>query len=87
MEEKKIKDIALNIAQTVNKEFSENALLPKWNSYSAVSKFKSIKRAIRRGHVDLLFGVVYPNKPFNNRRLTNGRSHNQLKKRLYEQLK
>lgn len=87
MEEKNIKDAALDIAQTINKEFSKDSILPKWPNYSAVSKFKSVRRAIRRGHVDLVFGIIYPNRPFNNRKLTEGRYHNQLKKKIYGQLK
>lgn len=87
MEEKNIKDAALDIVQTINKEFSEDYILPRWPNYSAVSKFKSVRRAIRRGHVDLIFGIVYPNRPFNNRKPTMGRSHNQLKKRIYGQLR
>ncbi len=87
MEEKNIKDVALDIAKGVNKNFSEENTLPKWPSYSAVSKFRSVRRAIRRGHVDLMFGIVYPNRPFNNRKPTMGRSHNQLKKRIYGQIR
>lgn len=87
MEEKNIKDAALDIVQTANKEFSENSILPRWPNYSAVSKFKSVRRAIRRGHVDLMFGIVYPNRPFNNRKPTSGRTHNQLKKRIYGQIR
>lgn len=87
MEEKNIKDTALDIATAINQGFSEHSLLPKWPTYTAVSKFKSVRRAIRRGHVDLMFGIVYPNRPFNNRKPTMGRSHNQLKKRVYEQIR
>lgn len=87
MEEKNIKDATLDIAREVNKNFSEENTLPKWPFYSAVSKFRSVRRAIRRGHVDLMFGIVYPNRPFNNRKPTMGRSHNQLKKRIYGQIR
>ena len=87
MEEKNIKDAALEVAQTINKEFNENSTLPKWHNYSAVSKFKSVRRAVRRGHVDLIFGVIYPNRPFNNRRPTSGRYHNQLKRKIHGQLR
>lgn len=87
MEEKNIKDVALDIAKEVTKNFSEENTLPKWPSYSAVSKFKSVRRAIRRRHVNLMFGIVYPNRPFNNRKPTMGRSHNQLKKRIYGQIR
>lgn len=83
MEEKNIKDTALDIVQTINKEFSENSILPRWPNYSAVSKFKSVRRAIRRGHIDIVFGIIYPNRPFNNRKPTGGRAHNQLKRKIY----
>lgn len=82
MEEKNIESITSD--KQINKEFSKDNLLPKWPSYSAVSKFRSVRRAIRRGHINLIFGIVYPDRPFNNRKPTIGRSHNQLKKRIYE---
>ena len=87
MEEKNIKDTALDIAKEINKNFDEENALPRWPNYSAVSKFKSVRRAIRRGHVDLVFGIVYPDRHFNNRKPTMGRSHNQLKKRIYGQIR
>lgn len=31
--------------------------------YSGVKRFKSIRRAIRRGHVSV-HGSIYPNRPF-----------------------
>lgn len=86
MEEKIIKDKAIDIAENISKDF-DKSVLPKWNNYSAVSKFKSVRRAIRRGHVNLYFGIAYPNRPFNNRKPTLGRSSNELKKKLYEQCK
>ena len=86
MEEKNIKDTALDIATAINQGFSEHSLLPKWPTYTAVSKFKSVRRAIKRGHVDLFFGIVYPRRPYNNRKPTAGRAHNELKKRIYGQL-
>lgn len=87
MEEDNIKDTALNIVKSINENFNEDFTLPRWNNYSAVSKFKSVRRAIRRGHVDLVFGAVYPNRPFNNRKPTTGRTHNQLKKKIYGRIK
>lgn len=67
--------------------FYEHNVLPEWSNYSAVSKFKSVRRAIRRGHVDLIFGFIYPSRPFNNRKPTLGRHHNQTKKDLYDKFK
>lgn len=85
--EEKVKETALDIVQTINKSFAEDSVLPRWPNYNAVSKFKSVRRAIKRGHVDLFFGIVYPRRPFNNRRPTLDRAHNELKKRIYGQLK
>lgn len=51
-------------------------------TYEAVSKFKSVKRAIRRGHVSP-YGVIYPKRPFSN---TNTKE-NRIKRQIYEQLK
>lgn len=87
MEEKNIKDTAKDIAYEINNNFIEDGTIPKFINYSAVSKFKSVRRAIRRGHVDLISGVIYPDRPFNNRKPTRGREHNQLKKSIYDRLK
>lgn len=53
--------------------------------YNGVKKFKSIRRAIRRGHVSI-FGEVYPKRPFKNISRPKG-SVTYNKKRIYEQLK
>ncbi len=87
MEERSIKDIVVEMAKGVNSNFNDGNLLPIWPSYAAVSKFKSVRRAIRRGHVDLFSGVIYPNRPFNNKKVTRGRKYNELKKSIYGQLK
>lgn len=54
-------------------------------TYEAVSKFKSVRRAIRRGHVSL-DGFIYPKRPFNNAKHGKN-SLNERKKMIYEQLK
>lgn len=51
-------------------------------TYEAVSKFKSVRRAIRRGHVSP-DGFIYPKRPFGN---TNTKE-NRIKRQIYEQLK
>ena len=51
-------------------------------TYEAVSKFKSVRRAIRRNHVTP-YGVIYPKRPFSN---TNTKE-NRIKKQIYEQLR
>lgn len=52
--------------------------------YNGVRKFKSVRRAIRRGHISI-YGDVYPKRPFNNRKRGKG-SVTYQKKRIYEQL-
>lgn len=54
--------------------------------YSGVKRFKSIRRAIRRGHVSV-HGSIYPNRPFKNVSTKDGRhSITKLKKSIYAQL-
>lgn len=61
-------------------------------TYEAASKFKSVRRAIRRGNVSL-DGIIFPKRPFNNkantckRRGHHSRAINERKKMIYEQLK
>ena len=40
-------------------------------TFEGVSRFRSIRRAIRRGHVSL-YGDVYPRRPFSNRKRKKG---------------
>ena len=55
--------------------------------YEAVSKFKSVKRAWRRGHISD-YGLIYPKRPFNNRTSKkNTRPFNELRKVIYGQLR
>lgn len=72
---------------SVLNNFSEGGTLPLLSNYNAIPKFRSVRRAIRRGHVDLFTGAIYPSRPFNNRKPTRGRKMNNLKKHIYEQLK
>lgn len=100
MEEKKVERPLMSV-----EEFKENLNNNKFDyvedlengilhlvTYEAVSKFKSIRRAIRRGHV-ALNGMIIPKRPFKNKANTckrkghHSRSANELKKRIYEQLK
>ena len=61
-------------------------------TYDGVHRFKSIRRAMRRGHVTTE-GIIMPIRPFNNRANTSkrkgvhSRSTNELKKKIYGQLK
>lgn len=65
--------------------FLEKNEIPRYMSYNIVSKFKSVRRAIRRGHADLYTGLPFPRRPFSNRKPTPGRKLNELKKSIYEQ--
>ena len=49
-------------------------------SYQGVKRFKSIRRAIRRGHVSI-YGQIYPHRPFKNTK------NNKYKRIIYGQLK
>ena len=72
-------------------DFYERGLL-HLRTYEAVSRFKSVRRAIRRGYVSL-DGFIYPKRPFNNKANTckrkghHSRAINERKKMIYEQLK
>jgi hypothetical protein len=61
-------------------------------SYIATQRFKSVRRAIKRGNVNV-FGTILPDRPFNNRGNTSSRkgkhsrSTNELKKRIYAGIK
>ena len=67
--------------QQVIEDFRHGILHLK--DYSGVKKFKSIRRAIRRGHVSI-YGEVYPKRPFKNIASKQG-NITYRKKRLYEQ--
>lgn len=84
MGEEEFKDYLEDNRVDIVKDFYENNIL-HLRTYEAVKRFKSVRRAIRRGHVSL-DGVIYPKRPFNNAKHKKG-SLNDEKKRIYEQLK
>lgn len=58
-------------------------------SFSAVQRFKSVRRAIKRGLVSPS-GAIYPNRPFNNSRFTrrtDKKNLNDIKKIIYANIK
>lgn len=60
-------------------------------TYEAVRKYKSVRRAIRRGHVTSE-GIIMPSRPFNNKKNSCKRGkHSRLmieeKKRVYASIK
>lgn len=76
MEEKKTKE----------PQYNEPEMMLYLAVYSAVGKYKSIRRAIRRGHVTSWGGEV-PKRPFNNRKRTSGRKLQISKEKIYGELK
>lgn len=54
-------------------------------NYNGVSRFKSIRRAMRRGLVSSS-GMIAPKKPFNSRKRTRGRKFQLLKEKYYEDI-
>ena len=84
MGEEEFKNYLKDNRVDIVKDFYENDVL-HLRTYDAVKRFKSVRRAIRRGHVSL-DGVIYPKRPFNNAKHKKG-SLNDEKKRIYEQLK
>lgn len=84
MSEGEFKDYMKKNRVDIVGDFYERGIL-RLRTYEAVSRFKSVRRAIRRGHISL-DGVIYPKRPFNNAKHKKG-SLNDEKKRIYEQLK
>lgn len=78
---KQIHEAAINNHQQVLNDFEQGIL--HLRDYSGVRRFKSIRRAIKRGHVSI-YGDVYPKRPFKNIKSAKG-NITYTKKRLYEQ--
>lgn len=79
----KVHDMAQAAYQAILEDLRNGIL--HLRDYSGVSKFKSIRRAIKRGHVSV-FGEVYPKRPFKNIKVKKG-TPTYRRKKLYEQLK
>ena len=84
MSEEEFKDYMKNNRVDIVGDFYERGIL-HLRTYEAVSRFKSMGRAIRRGHISL-DGFIYPKRPFNNAKQGKN-SLNERKKMIYEQLK
>lgn len=84
MNEKEFKSYVKDIKRDTLKDFTEHNIL-HLKTFEAVGKFKSVRRAIRKGYVSL-DGVIYPKRPFNNAK-HHPNSLNNKKKKIYEYLK
>lgn len=85
--EKKIHEVAEANRRKIEEDFygkEPGKEILHLRDYSGVRKFKSIRRAIRKGYVSL-FGEVYPKRPFKNIKSKKG-NITYTKKRYYEQL-
>lgn len=78
---KQIHEAAIANQRRMLEDFAQGIL--HLRDYSGVRRFKSIRRAIRRGHVSI-YGDVYPKRPFKNIKSKKG-NITYMKKRLYEQ--
>lgn len=92
MEEQKKIERDLMSQEEFENYIAEGIMVLHLITYDAVHKFKSIRRAIRRGHVTTE-GYIIPRRPFHNKANTykrkgkHSRSMNELKKRIYAELK
>ena len=55
-------------------------------TFNNVSKYKSVRRAMRRGHM-VYWGEIIPHRPFNNRKRTEGRRAQLVKEEIYGRIK
>lgn len=95
MEEKKNVATLEEVKEAIQKDLKENhekrvkAFLEKGvlslRNFSGTKKYRSIKRAIKRGHISL-YGDVYPKRPFSNRKRGEGTATH-ARKEVAKQLK
>ena len=85
MSEEEFKDYMKKNRVDIVGDFYQRGIL-HLRTYEAVSRFKSVGRAIRRSHISL-DGFIYPKRPFNNNAKHGKNSLNDRKKMIYEQLK
>lgn len=81
MSEEEFKDYMKEGGIDIIGDFSKGIL--HLMTYKAIKRVKSIRRAIKRGHVSL-GGIIYPKRPFNNRK---SRVLNERKKYIYGRIK
>lgn len=84
MSEEEFKDYMKKNRVDIVGDFYERSIL-HLRTFEAVKRFKSVRRAIRKGYVSL-DGFIYPKRPFNNAKQGKN-SLNVRKKKIYEQLK
>ena len=85
MGEQEFKEYLENNRVDITKDFYDNNILHLRN-YEGVSKFKSVRRAIKRGNLSI-DGFIFPKRPFSNRKSKSINSFNNKRKMIYERLK
>lgn len=78
--EQKIKEVSQHNRKQMIENFNRGTLY--LINFMGVSKYKSIRRAIKRGHVSM-FGDLYPKRPYNNR----GTKESKIRRMIYGQIK
>lgn len=78
--EEQIKDVSAHNRKQMRENFKKGTLYLM--TFIGVSKYKSIRRAIKRGHVSI-FGDLYPKRPFNNR----GTKDSLIRRQIYGEIK
>ena len=78
--ENQIKDVSAHNRKQMQENFKKGTLYLM--TFIGVSKYKSIRRAIKRGHVSI-FGDLYPKRPFNNR----GTKDSLIRRQIYGEIK
>ena len=91
MGEEEFKDYMEKKRVDIVGDFYERGIL-HLRTYEAVSRYKYVRRAIRRSLISL-DGIIFPKRPFNNKANTckrkghHSKTINERKKMIYEQLK
>ena len=80
----KAKELAMQRHLARVAEFKEHGML-SLRTFEGVSKFKSVRRAIKRGNISL-YGDIYPKRPFSNRKRGRGTATYNRRK-VHEQLR
>ena len=87
MEENEIKEEQkkeMRLEELLLRDFLQNNKL-HLRDFSGVGRFKSIRRAIRRGNASF-YGTVYPKRPFSNRK-RGKRTLTYIKRQIHERLR
>lgn len=83
--EEQIRDVADNNLQQMIQNFWENGTL-YLRDYRCVSKFKSVRRAIKKGYCSI-YGDIYPKRPFNNRKRNKKGDITNQRRKVYKHMK